>query len=235
MSFSDPAYVREQYATEQGLAARKSIYGETSGPDAREVMFGAIAEVGPDAVLEVGCGEGELAERVGRELKASVVAIDQSERMVELARVRGVNARVGDAQELPFADHSFDVVVAAWMLYHVPDLDRALVEMRRVLRPGGRLVASTNYKDHLHEMLALVGITRWPIPFSGENGAAILARTFPYVEERDSSGTVTIRDAAAISAYLNSSVQLRPYAEHVPELAAPLVVRRRPTVFVATK
>ena len=44
--------------------------------------------------------------------------------MVELARARGVDARVGDVQELPFADGAFDCVVAAWMLYHVPDLDR---------------------------------------------------------------------------------------------------------------
>ena len=44
--------------------------------------------------------------------------------MVELARARGVDARVGDVQALPFEDESFDAALAAWMLYHVPDVER---------------------------------------------------------------------------------------------------------------
>jgi ubiquinone/menaquinone biosynthesis C-methylase UbiE len=63
----------------------------------------------------VGCGRGELAERIALEVGAEVVAVDQSERMVELARER-VDARVGDVQELAFDDGSFDCAVAAWML-----------------------------------------------------------------------------------------------------------------------
>jgi ubiquinone/menaquinone biosynthesis C-methylase UbiE len=154
VSFADAAHVRAQYATEDGLAARKSIYSEASGVDARHVLFEAVAEARPARVLEVGCGEGELAERLIRELGVALVALDQSARMVELARRRGVDARVGDAQDLPFEDASFDVVVAAWMLYHVADLQQCLEELARVLRPGGRLVAVTNYSDHLTEMFA---------------------------------------------------------------------------------
>jgi hypothetical protein len=57
----DVRFVREQYATEVGLAARKAVYTETSGPDAREVIFGVVLAARPESVLEVGCGEGELA------------------------------------------------------------------------------------------------------------------------------------------------------------------------------
>ncbi len=106
------------------------------GPDAPAMVFDAVAEVSPKRVLEVGCGMGQLAERMHEELDAEVVAIDQSERMVELTRKRGVDARVADVQELPFGDGEFDVVVAAWMLYHVPDVERALDEIVRVLRPA---------------------------------------------------------------------------------------------------
>ena len=77
-------------------------------------------------MLEVGGGEGELAERIVQELDVELVGIDQSEAMVAEQRARGISARVGDVQELPFEDGEFDVAVAAWMLYHVPDLDPAL-------------------------------------------------------------------------------------------------------------
>ena len=201
----------------------------------RDLVFAAVAEAAPGLVLEVGCGEGELAQRMTVELDAAVIAIDQSERMAELARARGVDARVGDVQDLPFADASFDVVVAAWMLYHVPDLDRGIGELARVLRPGGRLVAATNASDHLREMLDLAGVDDWDFSFRAENGAEILGRRFPLVEMRDASGTVTLNDADQIRRYLRSSIRLHPWADNVPELAEPLVVRRRPVVFVATK
>jgi SAM-dependent methyltransferase len=231
----DPAAVREQYASETNLAARKSIYTDVTGPDARELVFEAVAETEPKSVLEVGCGEGELAERMTTELSAEVIAIDQSERMVELAQARGVQARVGDVQRLPFADGSFDVVVAAWMLYHVSDLDRGIGELARVLRAGGRLVAATNASDHLREMLELAGVDDWDFSFRAENGAEILGRHFPSVEVRGASGTVTIHDADQIRRYLGSSIRLHRWADDVPELDGPLVVRRRPVVFVATK
>ena len=232
--FDDPAYVREQYATEAGLEARRSIYSDTTGPDARDVMVAAVAEVEPRRVLEVGCGPGEAATRIARELGAEVVAIDQSERMVELARGRGVDARVGDVQQLDFEDGSFDCVLAAWMLYHVPDVDRAIREIARVLRAGGRLVAVTNADDHLAELWSLVGIERVPHGFGRENGGELLRRHFATVERRDADGTVTLRDAA-VRSYLASSAHARPFVDAVPELREPLVARRRPTVFVADK
>jgi SAM-dependent methyltransferase len=231
----DPAYVVRQYATEHGLAARKSIYAEIAGDDPREIAFEAVAEISPRTVLEVGCGEGELAERMTQELGAAVLALDQSERMVELTRARGVEALVGDAQDLPFDDHAFDVVVAAWMLFHLPDVDRGLAELSRVLVPGGRLVAVTNYADHLAELFAFVGAAGFTLTFEGENGAELLSRHFARVERRDAYGSVTIRDAEAIRAYLRSSERLAEYADDVPDLDAPLVARRRNAVFVAEK
>src|SRR5205823_13608729 len=86
------------------------------------------------------------------ELGVELVGIDQSQAMVEIQRAQGIEARVGDVQALPFADGEFDLVVAAWMLYHVPDLDRGLAEIARVLRPGGVLVAATNSLQHMQEL-----------------------------------------------------------------------------------
>lgn len=235
MRVDDPEYVARQYETEHGLAARKALYSEVAGDDAREVAFAAIREASPRALLEVGCGEGELAAQIQRELGLAVVAVDQSVRMVELARARGVDVRVGDVQALPFEDGSFDVALAAWVLFHVPNLDRGLAELARVLRPAGRLVTVTNYADHLIEMFELAGAQRFELSFGGENGEELLARHFARVERRDANGTVTVRSADAIRLYFRSSERLTPYAERVPELVEPLVARRRQAVFVAEK
>ena len=231
----DPAHVARQYETEVGLAARKGIYRDVTGPDARELTVDAVLEVQPRRVLEVGCGEGELAERLTAEVEA-VVAIDQSARMVALSAARGVDGRVGDVQELSFPDASFDAALAAWMLYHVPDLDRGLSELARVLRPGGRLVATTNSNDHLHELLALGGLKRWDMPFSAENGASRLERHFATVERRDAYGTVRLTDIEAVRSYYGSSERLSGALDRLPaRLDEPLVARRLPVVFVATK
>jgi ubiquinone/menaquinone biosynthesis C-methylase UbiE len=127
---NDPQLVRRQYETEAGLAVRRGAVARfREGPDAVDAaLLAAVEAPAPRRVLEVGCGMGQFAERMLAELELDLVAVDQSPRMVELARERGVDARVGDAQELDFDDGRFECVVANWMLYHVDDLDLALAE-----------------------------------------------------------------------------------------------------------
>ena len=230
---NDPSYVRAQYATETGLEARRAAYKTAVGPDARDVAFAAVAEVSPERVLEVGPGPGELSERIARDLGVTVVAVDSSERMVELALSRGVDARLGDVQSLELPSESFDCAVAAWMLYHVPDLDRGLGEIARVLRPGGRFVAVTNAVDHLLEVWQLVDVQSEPLAFGAENGEELLRRHFASVERRDVHGTTTFPDASAVRAYLGSSERGAPLARAVPAVVPPLVARRRVAVFIA--
>jgi ubiquinone/menaquinone biosynthesis C-methylase UbiE len=233
---NDPELVRSQYADEANLGARKAIYANAEGPDARELAFQAVAECGPRRVLEVGGGEGELAERIVRELGAELVFVDQSERMVEIARGRGLAAQVGDVQDLPFADASFDCAVAAWMLYHVPALDQAIAELARVLVPGGRLVAVTNGAGHLAELREVAGHEHfWTgMPFRRENGAELIAPSFSAVEARDADGWVSIADDDAIWSYLRSMTGFDPPTELQPH-DLPLRVRRCSTIFVATR
>ena len=232
MRLDDPAVVREEYADETRLAARKKAHASGEGQDARDVVFEAIAEVSPQRILEVGCGEGELAERMSGELQAAVVAIDQSERMVELTRARGVEAHVGDVQDLGFAGGSFDCAVAAWVLFHVADLDGALAELARVLRPGGRLVAATNGREQVRELYDLVGREPPATTFNAENGADSLCRHFSRVDRIDVHGWFVFPDAAAAQAYVDSMVVL---SGMVPPVEGPIRARRTPCVFVADK
>ncbi len=74
--------------------------------------------------------------------------------MVSASTSLGVAAILADVRDLPFADGSFDAVVAAWMLYHVSPLEKGLAEVARVLKPEGRLVAITNGKAHLEAAVA---------------------------------------------------------------------------------
>src|SRR5438067_6291138 len=173
----DPALVADEYADDARLRRRALAFTDKrTGLDARVPLVAAVAAARPERVLEVGCGWGELAEWIARETGADVVAVDLSQRMVELACERGVDARVGDVQELPFADGEFDVAIAAWMLYHVPDLDRGLAELARVLRPGCRLVVATNSRFHLIELRELVVSGPSTLKFNRENGDELLPR-----------------------------------------------------------
>src|SRR4051812_8359411 len=91
-SLNDPEAVRRDYADEKRYAARMAKQETATGPDPYDVVFAAVAEQEPRDVLEVGCGRGELAERMSRELAARVIALDQSARMVELTAARGIDA-----------------------------------------------------------------------------------------------------------------------------------------------
>lgn len=184
-------------------------------------------------MLEVGGGEGELAERMQRELGAEVAFVDFSPRMVELARARAIDAQEGDVQRLPFADDTFDTVVAAWMLYHVPDLDAGLGEIARVLTKGGALIAVTNSVDHIAELRELLAYPQdIQMTFNSENGEELLLQHFAEVERFDTVVRATVRDRDTLVAY-RDSVSVR--AGEVPEdVELPFVVHGRSTIFVAT-
>jgi len=232
----DPVAVREQYSTEQNLRARQRLWANVEGENARLVLFRKLAELQPRRVLEVGGGQGELAERMQSELRAAVTFVDQSERMVELARGRGIaDAQVGDVQALPFVDGSFDTVVAAWMLYHVPDLDRGLAEIARVLEPGASLVAVTNSVRHLEELRTIFDtlMRGYEDRFNSENGEASLSRHFSNVERIEANVVAVVDDRDVLEGYRRSLLyETRPLPD---DLELPFRVHGRTTIFVATK
>jgi SAM-dependent methyltransferase len=101
---------------------------------------------GAGAVLDIGCGTGEITARLAERFpQASFVGIDLDEQHLARARTRcaasspRVRFETGDALDLSFDDAAFDLVVCRHLLQAVPDAARVLAEMRRVLRPGGRM------------------------------------------------------------------------------------------------
>jgi demethylmenaquinone methyltransferase/2-methoxy-6-polyprenyl-1,4-benzoquinol methylase len=101
-------------------------------------------------VLDVACGTGDLTEAFARAGAASVIGLDYTPEMLDIARrkqsrlapevARRIEYRQGDAQALPLADGSVDIVAIAFGLRNIADPARALLEFRRVLTAGGRLV-----------------------------------------------------------------------------------------------
>ena len=234
MRLNDPTLVRRQYETEDGLAVRRDAQSRfLEGENAFDVALAAVVEVQPRRVLEVGCGMGQLSERIADSLDAEVVATDLSPRMVELAAARGLDARLADVQDMPFAEGEFDCAVAGWMLYHVPDVDRALSELHRVLEAGGRLVAVTIGEEHLAEVWELVGNPWRERSFSSENGEEQLRRHFTDVERRDVDAALVFPGAQAVRAYIESSFFADAIERPVPDFEGPFRARTRATVFVA--
>ncbi|MCD1286119.1 class I SAM-dependent methyltransferase [Brevibacterium sp. GP-SGM9] len=114
----------------------------------RPAMLALAGEVAGRSILDVGCGSGALSEAL-RERGASVTGIDASAGMLALARLRlGEDIelyRVDLNDPLPFDDGMFDDAIASLVLHYLEDWEPALAELRRVLRPGGRLLVSVDH------------------------------------------------------------------------------------------
>jgi arsenite methyltransferase len=113
----------------------------------REIVRAGLAAADGERLLDVGCGPGffcaELRDEVGAD--GHVTGVDASEQMLGLARLRcaeheNVAFHQADATSLPLEDASFDAALCVQVLEYVTDYSRALAELHRVLRPGGRVL-----------------------------------------------------------------------------------------------
>ncbi len=120
-------------------------------------VLGALGDLPPGAtVLEVGCSQAN-ASLLAAERGLRAVGLDRDVRALAYARRKHEQGDLavvcGQAEALPLADGSCDAVLATEILEHLPDPAAALWEMRRVLKPGGRLVVTTPNADFIHERL----------------------------------------------------------------------------------
>jgi ubiquinone/menaquinone biosynthesis methyltransferase len=140
---SKSRYVRRLFSTiadRYDLITRLLSYGQDRRWKAR---VAALSGARPGLrALDLACGTGDIAFALAAR-GARVVGLDITHRMLQLARTKGAAARfvTGDMLALPFRDEAFDVVTTGYGLRNVPDIPRAIAEMRRVLRPGGVLLS----------------------------------------------------------------------------------------------
>lgn len=226
-SFTDRARLTTAaYGDSANLAARQAIYRYAEQPV--DLYDWALEQTGwrDDArVIDVGCGNGHYLRRLAERLAApSLVGIDLSRGMLaDLVRswdrtLPPPHLLQGDVQALPLADTCCDTALAMHMLYHVPDIERAVGELRRVLRPGGVLLVATNSERDKNELadavaraIEVVTGVRAPSPlradrrFSLETGASYLERSFAHVEPRELAGALTIPEIDPLVRYVQST------------------------------
>lgn len=148
---ADPAYVKLQYSDDERLRIRIATH-ERCSENTTSFVEWVLQRVGArpgERLLDVGSGPGGYH---GRLSGVRVVALDLSEGMLAKLRVPAVRA---DAGKLPVRDASFDRVMANHVLYHLPDIAESLREIRRVVRPGGRVVLATNSRETMRPLWAL--------------------------------------------------------------------------------
>src|SRR5215212_2091596 len=196
---ADQTYLREQYKNAANLNDRIQLHQRfsTNPYDFHMWVFDQLKLAANSHVLELGCGPGSLWRPNLARIPAGwqITLTDFSPGMLAEARASLAGAHLfafeqADAQAIPFADRSFDAVIANHMLYHVPDRAKAFAEVRRVLRPAGRLYAATNGEQALQEIHALVHqfdptIGLWGQPgtngFTLEGGGTELSEWFSHV------------------------------------------------------
>lgn len=143
----DPARVNDYDSFAEAYAA-ETENNLVNAYYARPAMLALAGDVAGRRILDAGCGSGPLSAAL-RDRGAVVTGIDVSAGMLTLARRRlgdGVDLHVVDLNDrLPFDDGAFDDVVASLVLHYLEDWGPTLAELRRVLRPGGRLIASVDH------------------------------------------------------------------------------------------
>ena len=193
------------YPDSANLRSRQSIYdyGSHTGDWWSWVLEHADHPEGA-TVLDVGCGPGTYLQKVRG------VGIDLSFGMAREARAHAPTS-VGDVCALPVASGSVDLLLAPHMLYHAPDLEKAVEELRRVLKPGGVALIVTNDEEHMGQMVSQLSATigtdavvRFIDRFNLQNGDARLRRHFSDVTLDHWIGELTVPDVEPVVRYAES-------------------------------
>ncbi len=232
--FQNQNYLQNnQYKDSTNLDARAALHRRfsTAKIEWQPWVFDQMKLKAGSCVLECGCGPGWLWRSNLNRIPADcrITLTDLSPGMVTEAEVALANSghhfefQPVDIQELPFTDDVFDVVVANHMLYHVPDLNKALAEIKRVLKGNGRFLAATNGNNHIKEIsefgkmlfseeTAVLKDTRLQrdetffLPFRLENGGELLEPYFCQVDLNVYEDGLQVTEVPPLIAYILSTM-----------------------------
>lgn len=220
--------VRQQYKTETNLSIRSRTHELYTQPKTNFItwILDHVNWTGNERVVDVGCGSGNYVEAV-LQRTPHYIAADYSMGMLQSLTRPGLSRLNLDAHQLPLASNSADVVLANHMIYHLPDKPKAIAEFRRILRPGGVLLAATNSKQsmrELNELRLLVQqtydmpladpILAYELTYTLEDGAEWLSPHFEQVTRHDLPGALVFPAPEPVIDYLGTT--RAKYEEFLP-------------------
>lgn len=224
--------LNKQYKDSSNLQTRVQLHRRfsTNTYGWHRWMFDYLSLIPSNArVLEVGCGPCDLWLQNLTRIPAewSIVLSDFSPGMIRqaknllLGRAERFTFHQFDAQQIPYEDDEFDAVIANHMLYHVPDLDQTLSEIRRVLKSDGQLFAATNGLNNMSQLRILhdkflrqqkqtngyEGGTdsTWLLPFNLQNGEELLRPYFSQIIVRHYGDSLRVTAMRPLYDYMMSS------------------------------
>lgn len=224
MSLTTRDTLNTQYATSDRLETRISIhekYSRNKQPFGEWITSHYALQPG-ECILELGCGTGSMWQGMTLPEGASLILTDFSAGMLDTARANTSHLHADyaavDAQQIPYPDGSFDVVIANMMLYHVPDIGRALGEIRRVLKPEGRFFAATYGENGvMPAVMGMLGMqAQGNARFTQQSGGEQLSQVFAKVERLDREDALDVTNIEDLIGYLRSMQQMHVLAD-VPD------------------
>ena len=222
--------LRRYYASDRNLRIVDDTHANFAFPraDFANWTLDTVAWQGQEQVLDIGSGRGRhYSHLIERAPGIAYFALDLSPNLLHDHPASSDRLTQGDGLRLPYATASFDVVMANDVLYHLGNIDGGLAEIKRVLKPDGKLIAATNSLHTLPELQVLIrraivllssnGAMAYPptLPsdaFALENGTRILSHHFYAVVRHDLPRTLVFEEVEPAIEYLDSMRDLRQHS-----------------------
>ena len=225
-------YVKKQYETDKNLSVRGQLhakYRTNKNQNLIEWLFERYKFADNYRVLELGCGNGYQWENRIEQLPngCELILSDLSDGMVNIvqekySRHKNMSVQKIDIQDIPFSDGYFDAVIANYMLYHVPDLQKGFSEVKRVLKTGGKFYSATNGTGGMNKYIrnAFKQInpqsTAYPdiLTFNLQNGKDILSKYFENVQRFDYEDSLAVTNTQDLMDWIKSSITASECSEN---------------------
>lgn len=222
--------VTEQYQNEDNLSVRIKLHSKhsTNKQGWYPWLFEHYEFANGYRILELGCGNGNQWQgRIDRlPSYCTLILSDFSEGMVKMVWEKyschkNILSQKIDIQNIPFPDNCYDVVIANHMLYHVPDLSKAISEVHRVLRSDGKFYAATNgnggMRTYLHNVRKLINPNTPALSdgfsFSLQNGTELLSKYFCDVQSYNFEDLLHITETQDLIDWMKSTISISNYSE----------------------
>jgi len=220
---NDKSKVEKQYIDDTSLKIRKNLHNKYSENDQsfNSWLFNQYEFDNGYKILELGSGNGDIWEENIEQIceKTDLTLSDFSDGMVNILKAKyddfNVKVEKIDIQKIPFEDSTFDIVVANAMLYHVPNLPKALSEVSRILKNGGLFYASTFGENGLNEYilnaledLNLIQDKTINHSFTLQNGSSILSKYFRTTQKTEFVDGLRITETQDLVDYISTMTMI---------------------------